>query len=407
MKILLSAYACEPNRGSEPGVGWHWAQEIARLGHDVWVLTCTVHKQMIEDELAKHPNASNLHFLFYDLPTWAQWWKKGPRGRRSHYFLWQWRAYQFAKQIHAHEKFEKVHHITYGGIRQPSFMGRLGIPFVFGPVGGGERAPWCLRRGFGLRGLLWDAMRDVSNWAIRLDPFMQETFQCAETIYVKTKESRDVIPKRFWDKVIVKGEIGVTSSYFRDERRNSGGKNGLRILYVGRLIYWKGVHLGLEAFALFSAIHPDSELTIVGAGAFEHHLRRLAKNLGICERVHWISWIEQTKLHAIYDRHDVLLFPSLHDSSGNVVLEAFSHGLPVVCLDLGGPGYMTDKTCGVVVPTRGATETDVVEGLSQALVELSRNQDLLFRLSMGARQKAKEYEWHSVIGRFYNAVDGK
>lgn len=39
MKLLLSAYACELNTGSEPGVGWHWAAEVTRLGHEVWVLT--------------------------------------------------------------------------------------------------------------------------------------------------------------------------------------------------------------------------------------------------------------------------------------------------------------------------------------------------------------------------------
>ena len=65
-----------------------------------------------------------------------------------------------------------MHHVTYAGLRAPSFMGRLGIPFIFGPVGGGERAPWRLRRGYSLPGLLHDTLRDVANFLTRFVPFM-------------------------------------------------------------------------------------------------------------------------------------------------------------------------------------------------------------------------------------------
>ena len=67
MKLLLSAYACEPDRGSEPGVGWHWVLELAGLGHDVWVLTRTNNQQAIQ---RASPHLRNIHFIYYDLPHW-------------------------------------------------------------------------------------------------------------------------------------------------------------------------------------------------------------------------------------------------------------------------------------------------------------------------------------------------
>ena len=113
-KILLSAYACEPGKGSEPGVGWHWALELARLGHEVWVLTRAKNRPAVEAELVKMPHKANLHFLYYDLPAWARWWKKGSRGIHLYYVLWQWGAYRLATQVHPRERFDIVHHITFG-----------------------------------------------------------------------------------------------------------------------------------------------------------------------------------------------------------------------------------------------------------------------------------------------------
>jgi len=87
MKILLSAYACEPNRGSEPGVGWHWALEIEKLGHEVWILTRSNNKPVIDEYYSQNKQPSNLHFAYFDLPDEIKKWKKGGRLVRTYYFL--------------------------------------------------------------------------------------------------------------------------------------------------------------------------------------------------------------------------------------------------------------------------------------------------------------------------------
>ena len=210
-KILLSAYACEPGKGSEPGVGWHWALELAGLGYETWVLTRANNRPVIEAALAGRPPASTPRFLYYDLPAWARWWKKGSRGLRLYYFLWQWGAYGIARKFHGQERFDLVHHITFGVVRQPSFMGNLGIPFVFGPVGGGEKAPWRLRIGYPLRGWVLDSVRDLANLAVRFDPFMRHTFRRATYILAKTPQSRRAIPQRYRAKARVRADIGVNA----------------------------------------------------------------------------------------------------------------------------------------------------------------------------------------------------
>ena len=148
LRILLSAYACEPGRGSEPGVGWNWAVTLAAQGHKVWVLTRTNNKQSIEAAVALLDRSvrDNLHFVFHDLPRWARWWKKGGRGVHLYFSLWQLTLLSVAKKLAQEVQFDVAHHLTFGVWRQSSHLYKLNVPLIFGPVGGGESAPWRLVR---------------------------------------------------------------------------------------------------------------------------------------------------------------------------------------------------------------------------------------------------------------------
>jgi glycosyltransferase involved in cell wall biosynthesis len=314
MKVLLSAYACRPNQGSEPGIGWNWALEIARLGHDVWVLTHEDNCEYIEKELARKPSIRNLKFIYYDLPPWAVWWAKDNRAMRFHYLLWQWGVYFLAKKIHQDEQFDRVQHITFGSIRQPSLLGNLGIPFIFGPVAGGERAPWCLRKGYGFRGWVTDWLRDLSNILTRVDPFVRRTFKQAERIIVTSEQTRSLVPHKFRKKVFVQLAIGLnTNGQNRPVTTSLDSVHNkcLKILFIGRVLYWKGMHLGVPAFADLLKRIPSARMTLVGKGPDEKRLRTLANNLGIEEKIDWIPWLDRKELPAIYADHDVFLFPSL------------------------------------------------------------------------------------------------
>ena len=139
LKVLLSAYACEPGKGSEPGVGWNFALQMAK-DHEVWVLTRANNRSAIELGLCQI-SSRKLHFIYYDLPRWARWWKRGSRGIQLYYYLWQIGIYFVARKLHAHIQFDLAHHVTFGKYWSPSLISLLPIPFVWGPVGGGESAP--------------------------------------------------------------------------------------------------------------------------------------------------------------------------------------------------------------------------------------------------------------------------
>jgi glycosyltransferase involved in cell wall biosynthesis len=407
MRILLSAYACEPGKGSEPGVGWNWAIELARLGHEVWVLTRENNRKSINAAMDTQPSP-NLHFIYHDLPAWARWWKKGNRGVYLYYLLWQWTAYRRAASLVKNTPMDVVHHITFGLYRMPSFMPFLRIPFIFGPLGGGESAPLALRQGIHARGKLLERVRDIGIGVARLDPLMSWVYRTSTLILCKTPETLLQIPRKYHFKCRVQLEIGTAGDQVRTVARTlseSEGSRRTRVLFAGRLIYWKGIHLALRAIAQARPSVPNLQFTIVGQGSDEGWLKAIAADLGLEDCIEWIRWVDQARLVTIYREHDVLLFPSLHDSSGNVVLEALAAGLPVVCLDIGGPAQLVNDTCGRVVATRGQTEEAVVKKMAAVLAEISSN-EVWRPLSRVANNRASSLSWrHAVASAYQNGFE--
>ena len=331
--------------------------------------------------------------------------KKLPGGIYPYYLAWQWGAYKLAQRIHAKEKFDRVHHITFVSARHPSFMGGLKIPFFFGPVAGGESAPLHLRAAYPLRGLIIDGLRDVTNFLARFDPFLRQTFRQASKIFVTSEQTLGLIPICFRHKASIQLAIGLDKKWLEPistSNRAAKERQVTKILYVGRFLYWKGMDLGLLAFAKYADKNPEAKLTMIGQGPEEQEWMDLAKRLGIDHRITWLPWVSQNDLPSLYQRHHLLLFPSLHDSGGLVVLEAMAHGLPVICLDLGGPGIIVNHSSGISVPTRYSSPKEVITGIEKALITIGNNKALYEKLCIGALKRASEYNWSCILSKLYD-----
>jgi glycosyltransferase involved in cell wall biosynthesis len=408
VKVLLSAYSCSPESGSEPAIGWNWARCVAARGHDVVVITRAVNRKSIEAACDGH-SLETMRFVFHDLPAPLQQLYKLPFGNYAYYVAWQYTASRRAFRLHAREKFDRVHHITWGSFRAPSFMGKLGAPFTFGPVGGGEDTPKPLRRGLGWRGRLWDSLRRLSNNLLIANLLVRSTYSHASEILTCTAETLDKMPAAYRHKVRIQQSIGITpenfSGYEPGRQPNSarGADPKMEVLYVGRLVAWKGLHLALSAIAALGEDKTSVRFTIVGTGYEEKRLKRLASRLGLDECVKWISWMPRKDLLRMYSEFDLFLFPSLHDSGGMAVLEALMFGLPVICLDLGGPRILVDDDCGRVIATAGFTENQVVTSIAESLSQLLKDPAKLKQLSDGALRRASALTWEANVRTVYDA----
>jgi glycosyltransferase involved in cell wall biosynthesis len=371
---------------------------------EVWVLTRANNQTVIEADPLSH--APGLHFIYYDLPRWAQKLKKQAWFLPIYFILWQWGAYRAAAKLHHERPFDRVYHVTFVSMIAGSLMGRLGIPFVIGPVAGGERAPLRLRRGMTASCQATELLRDFRILLQRCSSLTRLAFAPAERIYVTTTESLRLVPPKWRSKTAVHLGIATGGLAVQDEEWRAPALP--RFVFAGRLLHWKGVHFAIRALAEVRRTVPAATLTLVGSGPDERWLRNLARQCGVAEAVEFAGQLPRQQLLGSLPGYTALVFPSLHDSGGFVVLEALQNGVPVVCLDLGGPGAMVNSSCGVVIPTAGADEARVVAGVANAMVSLALLPAAeLQHLSAGAIARANELSWprltESIAGRAASA----
>ena len=402
MKILLSAFAFAPNVGSEPGVGWRWAAELGKQ-HEVTVVTDITRRALVEAEgVQLPPNVRVVYFRPALLRAMALNSVTAP----LLYTLWQFGLLGFARRLQREQRFDLAIHCTYGVFRHPSFLGYLGIPFVFGPVGGGEDAPLALKRSIRGRERIKELLRSLLNKAALFDPFLWAAYAKATLILAKTEDTRQALPWPFRRRAIVYPEIGIDAPAGIQPTARQPGEP-LRVLFAGRLLGWKGAHLAIRAVAQAVAKGVPVVFTLLGKGPFEPELRKLAAELGVQDSIRWVSQMPQQELFALYRTMHCFLFPSLHDSSGNVVLEAQANGLPVICLDLGGPATLVTPETAMVVLTRGRGEEGVVVSLADALGKLAGDENKRMAMArMALTHVATTMTWENRVRGVLRLVEG-
>jgi glycosyltransferase involved in cell wall biosynthesis len=406
MKLLVSTYSCAPDHGSEHAVGWNWTTEAHRQGHQVWALASTVHRARIVAACRDDRALAGITWIFPEVAGWRLRPGTEPSWERTYNLLWQRVALRHARALHREVGFDAVHHLTWGGVRAPTFLGALGVKLIVGPIGGGETSPAALRDGFSARGRLTEAVRDLSNATITRNPLVRGGLEDAAVIAVKTPETRRLLGPALQRKAMLFLELGLTPERIGTPRPMQAPARAPRLLFAGRLLYWKGAHILLRAFAEVLRLIPDAQLTIVGKGPESRRLQAEAAALNLADKVEFIAWLPQPRLFELYESHDLFVFPSLHDSSGNVVIEALSRGLPVVCLDLGGPAQIVTPESGIVVGTAGRATAAVATAMAGEICRLLAAPDRLAALSAGAIARARHFVLADRVAAFYQAAMG-
>ena len=247
MKILISAYACEPGRGSEPGVGWNVVREVSRY-HQIWVLTSNCHRVSIERELIQN-KITNLNFVYLDPFGWNIDWSSQGKWTQNwvhlHYYLWQIWAYFVSRSLHKEIDFDVVHHVTYVKYSSPSFLSLLPIPFIWGPVGGGESAPKSFGKDFSLNAKIYELIRNLARSVGEIDPFVNMTVQRSALIQATTEDTAKRLYKLGAKSVEIISESGLPEEEILSLCKYEIPNNyPVRFISMGILLLWKGFHLG-------------------------------------------------------------------------------------------------------------------------------------------------------------------
>lgn len=409
MKILLSAYACDPRYGGERSFGWNWAISLAKLKCHVLVLTQLSNKEAIDVEI-KNQSLTHVDFFYIDIPKWSKLILIGPLGGYLSYFLWQWQAYKAAVELAKLHHFELVHHVTLSTIVGASWLWRLDKPFVFGPVGGGQIAPYSFRHYFFDKWCEEYFRSFVSRDLVRVNWLTKTTVRQANLILATNQESADLAYSLGGKNIQLFLDTGLPEDYVPTSLPNRAKPVSIqmKLLWVGKLIPRKGLRLALEMLARARELAPI-ELTIVGDGVLREKMFTWIHELDIEKIVKYKGQLPWLDLKSEYLENDVFLFTSLRDSFGSQLLEAMSLGLPIITLNHHGAAKFVPSDAGIKVniDTPEVTLQELVNAVNYMFHQPQE------RSQMGERgyQFAKTQTWSKraeKVFSFYNILlDGK
>lgn len=396
MRVLLSAFGFSPYRGSEAAVGWNIARELAKL-HDVTVITGAVRygendwsRYVAENGTVKGLTVEYVNpsicVRFFDqihrLPgCWAFYYLA--------YRLWQKQAYRRAKELTTQKPFDVIHQLNMIGYREPGYLWKLNVPFVWGPIGGGPNEPWAYRCLFSKSGRIKVGLRTILNeLQKRCCLRARHAASCAKKLWAVTDADEAMIRwvwGRSCERMVETGAVLRTEGYVR-----------LRNAQAPLCLVWSGIHTSRKALpillhALARLSGMDIRVDILGEGPETVLWKRLAQTLGVGHLLSWLGRLPHDEALHVMSRAHVLAFPSLKEGTPHVVLEALSLGLPVICHDACGMGTVVTDQCGVKIPLKNPEAS--IAGFTEALRQLLEHPERVKELSCGALARAKELTW--------------
>lgn len=398
LRILLIAEQCDPRGMSVPLLGYRFTEQICRFA-DVTLVTREkylaaiqekgIHADIISANPSKIAEKYSQFLSRYTLKKQLNWpllhALKYPLYVEFNRFVYR----QFVGAVKRGE-FDLVHAVTPMIPRYPIKLAQACIdtPFIIGPVNGGLSFP----QGFSAIKRKEYGHFNFLRSLVHLLPGYKQTYQNASLVLMGSRDTEQMLqeslklsPSRLqWFP-----ENGIPLSTVRAEARQRV-HSPLRILFVGRLVAYKGVHLLIEAIhRLTTPVH----LTIVGEGPERERLEHLAEAKHLKEFVHFTGWISQEETQRYYEEADLFCFPSVREFGGAVVMEALAAALPCIVADHGGIGETVTDASGIKLPL--SSESQLIDDLTRAIQRLTEDSSLYQRLSKGALEHAHSFTWES------------
>ena len=393
--ILLSAFACDPVTGSEPYVGWSWANLLAR-DYKVTVLTRSYSKDLIDSSGISLP----FEVIYFDLPgirSKNHYW----RFIKIYYVIWQFLALFKLLTIARNFRFDFIHHLTYNVVDMPGFLWLIpGTKFIWGPVGGGQLPPNSLKEVYG-PGWYKQQIRAVMKHCARWNPIIRLATRKASHVFFANKETAALIsPFANSASILLETAIDPKVSV-----RPASAKSGYA-LWLGNVIDRKALIIAIEAYGKLATDKRAKvvPLVIAGDGPMLAAAKKRAAELQILDRVSFLGRVPYGDVDELMSNASFFIFTSVQDTSGNVVLEAMAQGKPVIALDHHGVSEMITARSGIKIQVKSFSS--VVDEFAAAIQRLSCDTTLREKMSSEALSLVRsEHSWTARYHAYCNVIN--
>jgi glycosyltransferase involved in cell wall biosynthesis len=388
LKILASSLACSPHFGSESLVGFR-ALEALSDRYDVTLITSA---------RMEPPGSISCHriSLRFDQPNDVSAWQ----------LLWfERRQRRLVDRLLRDEQFDVLHRVTPSGYKD-SFLRPLALPLILGPVLLCKRYPPAFRRVFrpALKGqlspsaLIARLRHGVASRVFARLSTANALLESATCILVGTTATLEQLPSHIRPRCRLFTYAGIENKEFRPASHNKQNRVP-QLLFVGRIVPYKGVELLLRAVAVAKLTGLTFELKIVGQATpiCYRYFTRLAEQLGLSGCVSFVANRPRSDLIELYQNTDVFCLPST-ETYGIAILEAMSCGCAVLVSDINGPGEIVRPGTGLKVPLE--TPDQFIEEYASRIIQLVGDPQLRAELGMSAREHVvREHDWGRIQSR--------
>ena len=409
-KLLISAYAVSPIRGSECAVGWEIVTRLS-VSFSVTVLVCerTPSGNSYYDEIIDFnnkgdkryniefipvpmPEKSKKYTLLHDNGFWpAYYWG---------YKCWQKEAYIKAKELHARKKFDIVYQLNMIGFREPGYLWKLNVPFIWGPTNGFHSIPFEFIKFFKGKDFIFQTLKHISNEIqIKLSFRPKKAAKKAEIVWCVDRIAYENLLK--WGaKAQLMQETGLSVlPEQKNKFKSFNGQRKLNIVWSGMITPGKALFILIEALIKINST--NFKLTIIGDGPLTESMKILSEPIN-CE-INWLGWIDREKVLEEISQSDILIFTSLKEATSVTIMEALSYGIPVICHDTCGMGIVVNDKNGFKIPYVNSEVS--INYLSKLLVDILENPQRLNDKFQSIWETIPDLTWDNKVKEIASKID--
>lgn len=391
LSILINAYACSPNMGSEPGMAWNWCVNLAKHC-ELHIITEGEFRDNIEKVLPTLPQGKNMHFYYNPVSAKIRkmCWNQGDWRFYKYYKKWQWKTYKMAQEICNHTHIDILHQLNMIGFREPGYLWKIpNIPFVWGPIDAKNSFPTAYLKEAPLKTQLFIRLKNlITRFQLQYASRVHQAAKRASIVLSASTNSKLSIKKYF---KIDSPLLNETGCYIQDHSIiDKTEKESFDILWVGKLDFRKQLDLAIKSIALTN--NKKIKLHIVGGGDNQKY-KELAQNLHVTQQCIWYGAISHKDVQKMMQENDLFFFTSVAEGTPHVVLEAIGNNLPVLCFNTCGHGDCVNDKVGIKIELSNPKQS--IQEFAQILNNLESNRNLLKVMSENCKQRQMELSWEN------------
>ena len=407
MKVLVSAIACNPYLGSENYFGWSAVKCLAQ-DHELSVLTGSRNRPDLARAAAEGLVPPNLRFVYAgDFKEWhpnrllarMQSWKEFIHFAKA--------SIEVARELHRTEQFHLVHHVTYATWRVATPLWQLGVPFIFGPIGGYEQFPFRIFPILSPAGAAFELLRKTSNVVSRFSPAVRRGICGAAHIFAATTETEQLVKtmrgsgqgiSRLLMGFYSTAKVAAFSRYAAPKKLDGP----LRLFASGNLGGHKGLGLALHALHRVKKNGVDFRYLLGANGPEVPHLKKLVARLNLDREVVFGDTMASEDYQRELGNTHVYLLPSMRESVGLTMMEAMLAGCVPIVADCGGPNFIVTGDCGYKIPV--TTPERMIEAMAKTIVAIDRDRKLISEKGAASSKRIATHFTEENYRRTINAV---